>query len=243
MADKRDQLYMEQLNSVESFQFDHRVAAVFEDMIARSVPGYGLLLDMIRVITGEYAQPGTRCYDLGCSLGASTLSIRRGLRFDSGEIIAVDNSPDMVEKCLQNVSSEPSQIPTHVLCQDILDTGFDNASIIVMNFSLQFIQTEERMNLLERIAGGLVSNGVLVLSEKIKVDHSVEQKVLTALHHGFKRDKGYSDLEIAQKRTALEQVLVPDRIDEHHERLIAAGFREAWTWFQCFNFASILAIK
>ena len=243
MADKRDHLYTKQLNPVQSFQFDDRVAAVFEDMIERSVPGYGLLLDMIGVITAEYAQPGTRCYDLGCSLGASTLSIRRGLSYDSCEIIAVDNSGDMIEKCKQNVARDSSRIPTQVLRQDILDTDFDNASIIVMNFSLQFIAATERTNLLKRIAGGLVSGGVLVLSEKVRLDQVPEQEILTKLHHGFKRAKGYSDLEIAQKRTALEQVLVPDGMHQHHGRLIDAGFREAWTWFQCFNFASILAIK
>lgn len=243
MADKRDHLYANKLNPVETFRFNHRVADVFEDMIERSVPGYGLLLDMIGVISASYAQPGTRCYDLGCSLGASTLSIRRGLNFDSCEIIAVDNAPAMVEKCLQNLARESSEVPTQVLCQDILDTEFDHASIVVMNFSLQFIAPTERTNLLQRIAAGLVSDGVLVLSEKISMNQSAEQEVLTNLHHGFKRTKGYSDLEIAQKRTALEQVLVADRIDEHHKRLIDAGFREAWQWFQCFNFASILAIK
>lgn len=243
MADKRDHLYTDKLNPVKSFQFDHRVADVFKDMIERSVPGYGLLLDMISVISAAYAQPDTRCYDLGCSLGASTVSILRGLSFDSCEIIAVDNAPVMVDKCRQNLARESSNVPIQVLCQDILDTEFDRASIIVMNFSLQFIAPTERMKLLQRIAAGLVPDGVLVLSEKINMAQSAEQEVLTNLHHGFKRTMGYSELEIAQKRTALEQVLVPDRIDEHRKRLIDAGFREAWQWFQCFNFASMLAVK
>lgn len=246
MAEKTDDLYANQMNKVKSFQFDHRVAAVFQDMIERSVPGYGLLLDMISVITAQYAQKATRCYDLGCSLGASTLSIRRGLRFNSCEIIAVDNSNEMVERCIENLGRDsviPTRAPVQVLCQDILDTEFKDASVIVMNFSLQFIPAHERAHLLKRIAEGMVPGGVLVLSEKIEPDQPGAQKILTDLHHGFKRAKGYSDLEIAQKRTALEQVLVPDRIDKHRKRLIDAGFSEAWLWFQCFNFASLLAVK
>ena len=247
VADKKDDLYATRLSKVEAFQFDRGVAEVFEDMIGRSVPGYALLLDMLSVITTGYAQPGTRCYDLGCSLGASTLSIRSALRSDpdlhSCEIIAVDNSSDMVEKCIENLAVESSHIATQILCQDILDTEFDTASVVVMNFSLQFIPAAARSDLLKRIADGLVPGGVLVLSEKIDLNQSAEQEVLTSLHHGFKRMKGYSDLEIAQKRTALEQVLVPDSIDTHRERLMDAGFSEAWRWFQCFNFASILAVK
>jgi tRNA (cmo5U34)-methyltransferase len=247
VVDKRDDLYATRLSKVEAFQFDRGVAEVFEDMIGRSVPGYALLLDMLSVIATRYAQPGTRCYDLGCSLGASTLSIRGGLSLglglDSCEVIAVDNSSDMVEKCMENVSLDSSPIATQILCQDMLKTEFHNASVIVMNFSLQFVPAAERSDLLERIVDGLVPGGVLVLSEKIELNQSAEQDVLTSLHHGFKRMKGYSDLEIAQKRTALEQVLVPDSIDAHRKRLMDAGFSEAWRWFQCFNFASILAIK
>jgi len=243
VTDKKDDLYATQLDKVNAFQFDSRVAAVFHDMIERSVPGYGLLLDMISVITTQYAKRDTRCYDLGCSLGASTLSIRHGLGDNSYEIIAVDNSSDMVAKCIENLALDSSPIPTQVLCQDILETEIENASIVVMNFSLQFIPAVERVNLLTRIADGLVPGGVLVLSEKIELNQPVEQEVLTNLHHGFKRVKGYSDLEIAQKRTALEEVLVPDSVDEHQKRLIDAGFRQTWLWFQCFNFVSILAAK
>jgi tRNA (cmo5U34)-methyltransferase len=240
---KKDNIYRDPHQSVQQFRFDEHVSAVFSDMIHRSVPGYDLTLEMIGVIAREYGRADSQCYDLGCSLGASTLAIRHNLVGDNCRIIAVDNSPAMIEKCSRNVQQDSARVPVDVVLADVQAVEFDRAAISVMNFTLQFIDENERLPLLTRIAEATLPGGVLVLSEKIKHQDSLEQQVLTDLHHRFKSSRDYSDLEIAQKRTALEDVLVPDTLETHQTRLRAAGFSQAVIWFQCFTFASLIAIR
>jgi tRNA (cmo5U34)-methyltransferase len=239
----KDNIYATPKQSIDQFRFDEHVSAVFADMIERSVPGYGLTLDMIGVIARQYGQPDSHCYDLGCSLGASTLAIRHNLFQPDCRIIAVDNSSAMIAKCQENINKDSATIPVDVLEQDILAIDFERASLSVMNFTLQFIPAWQRPELLSRIAAATVAGGAFVLSEKIKLKSDTEQQVLTDLHHQFKRSSGYSDLEIAQKRNALEDVLIPDTVDRHISSLEKAGFRHAYLWFQCFTFVSIIAIK
>ncbi len=238
-----DSLYADERDSVSSFTFDDNVASVFNDMIQRSVPGYRMILEMIGVIAQTFAQPGSQCYDLGCSLGASTLSIRHNAPKGQCNIIAVDNSEAMIAKCRENIASDDSPTPVDIRCQDIQNTRFENASLITMNFTLQFIQTEERTALLKRINDGMLPGGALVLSEKIALADREGQELLTDLHHAFKRLRGYSELEIAQKRSALENVLIPDTVKTHRDRLHKAGFSQVQVWFQCFNFISLIAVK
>ena len=126
---------------------------------------------------------------------------------------------------------------------DIRDVEVAGASFSVLNFTLQFIPCETRLELLRRIAQGTADGGALVLSEKICFADAAQQRLMTELHHCFKRANGYSDLEIAQKRTALENMMVPETLETHLGRLRAAGFATASCWFQCFNFVSIIAEK
>jgi len=128
-------------------------------------------------------------------------------------------------------------------CANIQDVVIEDASIVILNFTLQFIPIAERPALLRRIAEGLRSGGVLILSEKICFDDELENQRQISLHEGFKRSQGYSDVEISQKRQALEQVLLPETLQTHHQRLKTSGFASSQTWFQCFNFTSILAFK
>lgn len=237
-----DQLFARPLEQVERFSFDEHVAGVFADMIARSVPGYDLTLTMIGVIAAHFVQEHSRCYDLGCSLGAATLAMRHRIP-DSCHIVAVDNSEAMSRRCRENIRQDKAAARVDVLCADIMDIGIDQATMVTFNFTLQFIPAGQRLSVLETIYRGLEPGGVLILSEKIALPGDSEQELFETLHHDFKRTMGYSDLEIAQKRAALDQVLVPDTTDTHKERLHMAGFREVYTWFQCVNFASWLAIK
>ncbi|MCF7822529.1 MAG: carboxy-S-adenosyl-L-methionine synthase CmoA [Mariprofundaceae bacterium] len=239
----RDAIYTSDIHA-NGFTFDDRVASVFTDMISRSVPGYEQALQMVELLSHQYAQEGSNLYDLGCSLGAATMALARGVkshgyRGHNCNIIGVDNSPAMVERCREALKDEP----VTVLCQDILDTEIDNGSVVVLNFVLQFVPKEKRLTLLEKIYHGLRPGGVLILSEKIAFDDADENRRQTELHEAFKRAQGYSDLEISRKRTALENVLIPETLSAHHERLKQAGFFSSNTWFQCFNFASIIAIK
>lgn len=239
----QDRLYSQPRESITNFVFDEAVVRVFEDMIGRSVPGYSTLLSMLPVLSRTFVKAGTNCYDLGCSLGASTLALQQVIDVDQVEIVAVDNSQAMVEQCRANIQKHPGMARVDVRQADVCEIEINNASMVVMNFTLQFIDESQRSGLIKKIYTGMNDGGVFVLSEKVKFEDEREQQRLTELHHAFKKANGYSDLEISQKRSALENVLVPETIDQHKQRLLNAGFSEVLVWFQCFNFVSFIAIK
>ncbi len=231
------------LNRVGDFEFDDSVADVFPDMIRRSVPGYASMLSMIAQCAELYAVPGTNVYDLGCSLGAGTLLIRQHAK-PGCRICAVDNSESMVTRLAQRLKQSGDTGDRVDLQQaDMRTVKVTNASLVVLNLTLQFLPPEQRDEFIGGIAVGTLDGGALVLSEKICFDDPAQQELMTKLHHDFKRAHGYSDLEIAQKRTAIENRLLPETLDAHVSRLKTAGFRTVSPWFQCFNFASILAVK
>ncbi len=238
----KDRVYAKPIKQVEDFRFDARVADVFENMINRSVPGYNLVLDLIGVLTERYAVENTNCYDLGCSLGASTLKMRQHLP-QSCHLVGVDNSSAMVERCRSNLIRDHSQASVEIIEQRLQDTMIKNASMVVVNFTLQFIPDEERQAVLDAIAGGMIKGGALLLSEKISFDDEAENESMIELHHAFKKYQGYSDLEVAQKRASLENVLVPNSSQQHIERLKKAGFSNVQMFVRVLNFASFLAIR
>lgn len=237
-----DRIYQRPQANVADFAFDAAVARVFPDMIKRSVPGYAETVAMSGVIAGRYAKPGTHLYDLGCSLGAVTLAMRHGVRQPNCRIIGIDNSASMIERAQHYVALDDASVEVEMRCGDILSEPLENASVTALNFVLQFIEPTKRLELLSKIAAATCSGGALILSEKLCFD-ATEQSIQTDLHHDFKRANGYSDLEIAQKRSAIENVLIPEIEAVHIERLQQAGFSTVVRWYQCFNFASFLAIK
>lgn len=244
MIKKQDDIYASALNEIIDFDFDEKVAEVFPDMIQRSVPGYGTMISTIGILAAKFAQENSRCYDLGCSLGAVSLSMRQRIKQPDCTIIAVDNSEAMVERGLQLLASDASsKVPVEMVCADIQDVAIVKASVVVLNFTLQFIPPDERLALLTRIYQGMNPGGVLILSEKIAFEDQSKQAFHNEAHHDFKRANGYSDLEISQKRTALERVMIPESLACHKQRLQEAGFAISEIWFQCFNFASLAAIK
>ncbi|MFW2373870.1 MAG: carboxy-S-adenosyl-L-methionine synthase CmoA [Gammaproteobacteria bacterium] len=238
----QDSLYAQPFEAITGFVFDQSVVNVFRDMISRSVPGYSTLLSMIPVLARQYVQDNSRCYDLGCSLGAVTLALRHAIEATPVDIVAVDNSPAMIEQCRQYLKQDTAHLPVELICADIRDVEIQQASLVVMNFTLQFIAPEHRQALLDRIYQGLKPGGVLLVSEKVGFD-AAEQEWMTELHHAFKKANGYSELEISQKRSALDNVLIPEPVELHQQRFEQAGFRQSMQWFQCFNFVSMLAIK
>lgn len=240
---KPDNIFANPLDKVSDFAFDEAVARVFPDMIRRSVPGYTTIIPMIGIITEQYAQDGTTCYDLGCSLGASTLAMRHGLKDRDCKLVGIDNSASMIERCNHYVELDNENTPVTLLCDDIRKIEFEPCSIVTLNFTLQFLPIEDRSILLEKICGAMKPGGVLILSEKIRFENATEQKHLEELHWDFKKANGYSELEISQKRSALEQVLLPETLNTHHTRLKEAGFSSSQLWYQCFNFCSLIAFK
>ncbi|MBD3610302.1 MAG: carboxy-S-adenosyl-L-methionine synthase CmoA [Gammaproteobacteria bacterium] len=240
---KKDDIYGQPLQQVADFQFDENVVRVFPDMINRSVPGYSTLINLIGIIGREYAQDNTRIYDLGCSLGAASLSLGHYIEANDCELIAVDNSAAMIEQASELLRESTPVLPMELVCADIRDIKIENASVVILNFTLQFLSPDDRARVIETIYQGLVPGGVLLLSEKICFDAEQKNEQFIELHHQFKRANGYSDLEISQKRTALENVLIPETIDAHQTRLSSAGFQSVDVWFQCLNFVSLLAHK
>ena len=241
---ERDRIYAA-AGDTESkpFEFSESVARVFPDMLRRSIPGYAASIQAIGSLARRYVRAGTRCYDLGCSLGAATLAIRHSVAAGGCRILAVDNAPAMIERCREILDNDDGALPVELLCADARDVEIRNASMVVMNYTLQFLPPEHRQDMLDRIATGTRPGGVFVLSEKIVHEDPAIDAALIELHHEFKRRHSYSELEICRKRAALENVLVPDTVEQHLERLSQAGFSHASVWLQYFNFVSILAIR
>lgn len=239
----KDHIYTEPLAHIADFRFDEQVAEVFPDMIQRSVPGYQTIIQTIGKLTNRYQQPDSHYYDLGCSLGAATLAMRRNISVNGAKLIAVDNSQAMTERCERHLQAFRSELPVDVVLADIRDISIGNAAVVVMNFTLQFLPPDDRDAIIRRIYNGLKPGGILILSEKFIGGTEEANELLIDLHHDFKRANGYSELEISQKRTAIENVMRPDTLQTHQQRLQQAGFSVHSLWFQCFNFSSMLAIK
>lgn len=238
-----DLIFSNKQSKIKDFAFDAQVVEVFPDMISRSVPGYSTIIDTIGRLSQRYVSDNSQVYDLGCSLGAATLAMRKGITAKNCNIIGIDSSSAMVERCKMHVSAFKGDTPVEIIEDNILNIEIKNASMVVLNFTLQFIPPEQRQLLLDKIFQGLNPGGLLLLSEKIAHPDNVSNELLIDLHHDFKRANGYSELEIAQKRTALENVMRTDNLDTHLKRLKLAGFGHSAPWFQCFNFFSLFAIK
>ncbi len=226
------------------FVFDAKVANVFEDMINRSIPGYSTIITMIGVLAERYCQANSTIYDLGCSLGGASFAVLNRIQREDIELIAVDNSKAMIEKLKEAVTDNiKNSRKLSCQCEDILDTDISNASVVILNFTLQFIPVEQRTELLKKVFAGMRVGGILIISEKITFPDKKLNQLFIEMYHSFKENMGYSKLEIAQKRAALENVLLPETLEIHKTRLTEIGFRSFDAWFQCFNFASMVAFK
>jgi len=235
-----DKIYIDEKLGNEPFRFDDSVAKVFPDMLRRSIPGYAASIEAIGSLAARYVRPQTNCYDLGCSLGAATLAMHQGIRADGCHIIAVDNSEAMIEKCRTVVAGAGD---IEVQLADIRDVPIENASMVVMNYTLQFLDLDARDAIVRRIADGMIDGGLFLLSEKVVDENTHMEELLVDLHHEHKRRNDYSELEISRKRAALENVLVPETVAVHRRRLADAGFSHSAVWLRNFNFVSIVAIK
>jgi tRNA (cmo5U34)-methyltransferase len=240
---QKDTLFSNQITEPGDFVFDKHVVSVFPDMINRSIPGYALIIPMIGLLARRYAQQGSRIYDLGCSLGAATLAMRQAIEAQGVEIIAVDNSEEMIDGLKDTLAQQGEGINVQTVVEDIRSMAIRDASVVVLNFTLQFVNPVDRLQLMRSIVGGLRPGGILILSEKLCFEDALEQERQTTWHHDFKRAQGYSELEISRKRDALENILKPETAREHRERLSEAGFSEVYQWFQGFSFVSFVAIR
>jgi len=236
----RDNLFNANID-IADFRFDKEVVEVFDDMVRRSVPGYDSMIQMIGLIARMYGQDNTNYYDLGSSTGAISLAIALNNKYQKNTFFAIDNSEEMVSKCKQNLESKIDNL--QATCADINQIHIENASIVVLNLTLQFIDVKDRSNLIKKIYEGLNPGGVLIISEKIHFEDKETQDQITNLHIDFKKENGYSELEIANKRQAIENVLITDTKAIHIERLKDSGFKDTSCFFQCLNFVSFLSVK
>ena len=237
---ERDDVFHDPRKQIVDFVFDEAVAEVFGDMIRRSVPGYETIIPITGLVAARHidqlSDDSKTVYDLGCSLGATTLALVRQLGDAPASIIAVDSSIAMIERARTLVIDERVSF----VHSDIRDLAFQPSGAVLLNFVLQFITPDQRATLLKRIHTALAPDGLLVVSEKLRFDDPAEQAFYDSAHLDFKRANGYSNLEISQKRTALENVMIIDGEEQHRERFAEAGFRRTRKWFQCLNWVSFL---
>lgn len=225
------------------FAFGKEVAAVFDDMVLRSVPFYAEIQRMTAELCGEFVAPGTRLYDLGCSTGTTLLHLDRYLAPDI-EFVGVDRSPEMLAKCRDRLAAAGFRRRHQLACAD-LERGLtlENAGGALLILTLQFLRPLHRERLVEDIHRGLNDNGVLILVEKVLGEDSMFNRPFIRFYYDMKRRNGYSEIEITQKREALENVLVPYRLLENRELLMRCGFRYVDVFFKWYNFCGMVAVK
>jgi len=241
MMKKKDNLFKDGNFNDLPFSFNQEVAEVFEDMIDRSVPGYESSLRLIKNLSDYYFQTDTNCYDLGCSLGASSLSILKGIGKRKGQVIAVDNSHAMISESKIRFSNFIKSGKIKFLEEDINNIKINTASIVVINFVLQFLEVEKRETLLKRIFQGMKKGGILIISEKIHFDNTLRNQTIYRIYDRFKLKNGYSKMEISAKRDSLEGVLVTDLEALHLQRLRKIGFKGVKKVMSNLNFITLIA--
>ncbi|WP_457596237.1 carboxy-S-adenosyl-L-methionine synthase CmoA [Hydrogenimonas sp.] len=235
---KKDRVFEEPLT--KRFEFDEKVAAVFDDMIERSVPFYRHNLSLIVDLIARRLEPGMRVLDLGSSTGALLIELAR--RSPEGcELVGIDNAPAMVE--LARKKAEALGAAATFLHEDILRCDFGRADIVVASYTLQFIRPIERPGLVRKIHDALAPCGLFIFSEKVVMAQRWLDKQIVDIYHDYKKAQGYSETEIMRKREALENVLVPYTIEENRRLVKGCGFREVDTIFQWANFATFVAAK
>ncbi len=245
----KDQVFADKKDTIQPFEFNKEVADVFDDMLNRSVPLYAQSIKRQAQFTTQFYQESSRIYDLGCSHGNLGVLILE--QFNKKELsksspffmVGVDNSMPMIKKYFKRLENCDTDGQIDLICGFLEDIQIKNASVVLINLTLQFLDTEKRDNLIKKIYQGLNHKGILLLTEKIMHSSKFIDNIQTQFHKKFKIENGYSRLEISQKRDALEKVLVPDTIETHENRILKAGFKHFNVWLKWFNFASMIAIK
>ncbi len=242
----RDSLF-EVFDINEDFAFNDRVVEVFDDMIDRSVPYYKDVIKSSSCLLEKFLQPDDTVYDLGCSTGSSLFEIVRLLPELDVNFVGIDNSRPMLEKAKLKAELYKNQGKIAFKLQDILEFGRtakpESAGAVILNYTLQFIRPLQRETFIKQLFNVLRPGGILLISEKIINNDPRLNREFINIYHRFKRSKGYSELEIAKKREALENVLIPFSIQENKDIFLGAGFLPVETFFQWFNFCSFLAVK
>jgi len=240
---KKDKIFAKKMK-IQDFNFDNKVANVFDEMLERSVPFYAETQRMIGKLVEKFAQDGTNIYDLGCSTGTTMLNIAPRIKTKDIKIIGIDNSIPMLERAKEKLKKKGVRDRCELKCADLNQPLFlNNPSVVILVLTLQFIRPIQREALIKQIYDQLIANGCIIAVEKILANDSMTNRLFIDLYYDYKKSRGYSQLEIAQKREALENILIPYRIDENIMLLRRSGFPIVDTFFQWHNFAGFLGIK
>jgi tRNA (cmo5U34)-methyltransferase len=239
----KDQIFNEAFKEVQDFKFSKNVATVFDDMVTRSVPFYLEMQRMIAEIAADHSQPDTRIYDLGCSTGTTMIHMD-GFLPDDVSFVGIDDSDSMLDKCRAKMKEFGVTRPTELLNADLNEPlQIQDASVVVVCLTLQFVRPIHRLRLLKSIYDGLRKDGVMIVVEKILAEDSSFNRKFIKYYYDYKRRNNYSEMEIAQKREALENVLIPYKLSENITLFREAGFGNVDTFFKWYNFAGIVAQK
>jgi len=225
----------------EDFAFDARVAAVFDDMITRSVPHYALVVEAIVDLAARLTRPGDQVLDVGCSTGTTLLALAADARCSGLHLTGVDLAQPMIDRAQEKARAAGLADRVTFLCRDARDVADPGLGMVLMNYTLQFLRPIQRLDLLQRLRACLRPGGVLVVSEKVVLADGALNRAWIDVYHQHKRRQGYSDVEIARKREALENVLVPYTLEENVQLLKDAGFATVEVFFRWFNFVSLVA--
>lgn len=242
----KDRIFAEKTQAVSDFNFGEKTAEVFEDMLDRSIPLYRELQRMLGEIAVEFAVSGTNVYDLGCSNGITLDTLDDAIRGagKSVQLVGIDYSQAMLDKAAQRFASRGADAQPKFVLRDLNEgCSIENASVVLLNLTLQFVRPLFRDRLVRSICEGLNENGCLILVEKVLGNDSLFNRTFIKFYYDMKRRNHYSDMEIAQKREALENVLIPYRIDENFELLKRNGFGSVDVFYKWYNFAGLIGVK
>ena len=238
----KDNIFQEE-NSPKKFEFNSEVAEVFDDMLGRSVPLYRECQDLTVSWCKRLTTPDKYIYDLGCSTGSLLLLLSESIPVDHRiHLIGIDSSAEMIKKAKIKLHNSPNTVE---FIEANLDGSFsfNSSCAIVMNYTLQFIPTENRAAILNKIYDALISGGGFILNEKVVSEEAILDETFIEMHHNFKKNQGYSNMEISKKRDALENILIPLKLSKTIKLVREAGFSIVDTFFKWNNFAGIIALK
>jgi len=240
--DKKDKIFLD-TTAVSTFEFNETVASVFDDMITRSVPLYREIILQQARLTSAFYREGTKIYDLGCSTGNFTAALISEMGEREFNLIAVDNSPPMLEYFNKRISGFIGHSRVKPVLSDIMDIKFEKSSVIVANLTLQFIPVAQRGKIIKKIYDSLIPGGIFLITEKTVNPDGKLASLQQEFYYRLKEENGYSKIEITRKREALENILIPETVEAHIKRLKAAGFHAIEIWLKWFHFAAFLCRK
>lgn len=238
-----DELFRGKRDFINDFDFGEKTAQVFDNMLNRSVPFYGEIQRMMAEIAGYFAVEQTNIYDLGCSTGETFLSLDPIVP-QNVTFVGIDSSNEMLEKARKKLHEAKISHKFDLIRSDLNQgVNIDNASVVIMNLTLQFIRPLYREKLIRSIAEGINERGCFIVVEKVLSPDSLINRLFIKFYYDFKKRSGYDELEIKQKREALENVLIPYHYDENRLLLLANGFKACDCFFRWYNFCGIVAVK